>query len=218
MVGLGVGVASSVLPIYLAELSPRAFRGRIVGSLVALITFGQVLAYVVDALFFSIPAGWRYMCAFGAIPVGTPTYFTPFTKLTSRLKAQAIIQLVLSFSIPESPRYSISRGRVADARATLRLIYPLAFEGDIQKRVERIQGELELQRSLSELDSTKRSLVEALFKVKPNRRALLLAMGLQFFQQGVGGNSLLYYSGRILERAQFSNPLNFALGIAMANL
>ena len=50
MVGIGVGLASMVLPVYSAELSPARYRGQIVTLLVVMITFGQLVAYVLGAL------------------------------------------------------------------------------------------------------------------------------------------------------------------------
>lgn len=180
LVGIGVGFASSVLPIYLSECSPAKYRGRIVASLVVLITGGQVLAYIIDAIFFTVPKGWRFMFGLGAVP--------------------AILQLLLSFSIPESPRFLILHGRIAPARATLRAIYPHSSSDAIQRRIDRIQVEVQhdgvegllgLGRRVG-LARVKEGLMAKLWKDRANRRALILACGLQWFQQATGFNSLMY--------------------------
>ncbi|ORY65659.1 general substrate transporter [Leucosporidium creatinivorum] len=205
LVGIGVGLASSVLPIFLAEVSPAKYRGRIVASLVVLITGGQVLSYIVDAVFYSVPSGWRWMFGSGAIP--------------------SILQLCLSFSIPESPRWLIQHGRIAPARATLKAVYPLSDSAAIQRRIERIEVEVQseeregflgLGEGLS-LGKAKEGLVARLWNDRANRRAIILACGLQFFQQATGFNLLMYFSGKVLQAAHFGRPAAFALVVAVSN-
>lgn len=55
IVGLAVGLASMVLPAYIAEVAPAAVRGQLITTLIVLITGGQVLAYLVGFAFFHIP-------------------------------------------------------------------------------------------------------------------------------------------------------------------
>ncbi|GAA5986141.1 hypothetical protein JCM11641_004723 [Rhodosporidiobolus odoratus] len=197
LVGIGVGLASMILPVYLAEISPPAFRGRIVASLVVLITFGQVLAYLVDAIFFSLAQGWRWMFGLGAVP--------------------AVAQLVLSFSMPESPRYQIQQGRVAPARRTLQLLNPKLSGQEVQKKVEEIQAEVGEQHSATPDRALKEVVVALLWRDKANRRALLVATGLQAIQQCTGFNTLMYYSAKILLQAHLPHPASFALFVAMSN-
>lgn len=59
IVGIGIGIASMSVPVYLAEVSPRATRGRFVTMNVLFITFGQFVASVIDAAFEAVPDGWR---------------------------------------------------------------------------------------------------------------------------------------------------------------
>ncbi|KAM0752048.1 general substrate transporter [Meredithblackwellia eburnea MCA 4105] len=227
IVGVGVGLASAVIPLYLAEMSPSKYRGRIVASLVVLVTGGQVLAYLIDMIFYPFPSGWRYMIGLGAVP--------------------AIAQLVLSFALPESPRHLISNERLAPARKILRTIYPRESEREIQRRVERIVRDLERERTLlgagkgaaaaaasrigggegtgrerwkldfREMREKTNELVSKLWSDRANRKALGLACGLQMFQQATGFNCLMYYSGKILQAAHFSKPVTFAMLIAISN-
>ena len=181
---------------------------------------GQVLAYVVDAIFFSVPHGWRWMTGLGALP--------------------SLIQLFLAFSLPESPRYLILHNRIPPARATLKLIYPLSSDSAIQRRIERIQAELLVNGEGIALDveggvaGVKEGLVQKLWRDHANRKALIVACTLQAAQQATGfsrpslsftssylilrADTLIYYSGRILESAHFANPVVFALCIALSNL
>ncbi|KAM0786478.1 hypothetical protein ACM66B_001937 [Microbotryomycetes sp. NB124-2] len=206
LVGIGVGLSSSVLPIYLAESSPAKFRGRIVASLVVLITGGQVLAYIVDAIFFSVPHAWRYMFGAGAVP--------------------AVAQLLLAIgSLPESPRYHLARGWTAEARKTLKMIYPKLNGDAIQAKIDRIleetasdetQGLLGLGH-VESLKDVKEGLLSKIWRDRANRRAVILTCGLQFFQQSTGFNGLMYFSARVLELAHFAQPAAFALVVAVSN-
>ncbi|KAK4049157.1 hypothetical protein OIV83_004324 [Microbotryomycetes sp. JL201] len=206
LVGIGVGLSSSVLPIYLAELSPAKFRGRIVASLVVLITGGQVLAYVVDACFFSTSHGWRYMFGAGAVP--------------------AVVQLLMAISsLPESPRFHLSRGWTGPARETLKMIHPTLSSDAIQAKIDRIQAETAAAEHegllglghVGSLKDVKEGLMSKIWRDRASRRAVILACGLQFFQQATGFNGLMYYSARVLQLAHFTNPAAFAMVVAVSN-
>ncbi|GAA5839959.1 hypothetical protein JCM11251_006571 [Rhodosporidiobolus azoricus] len=197
LVGLGVGLASMTLPVYLAEISPRAYRGRIVASLVVLITGGQVLAYAIDAAFFNVPHGWRWMFGLGAVP--------------------AVVQLLMGFTMPESPRFEIAQGKVASARRTLRLLHPKASGTEVQRKIEEIQAEVgEVKEDGQEVGSRFEQM-GLLWRDKANRRALLVAAGLQAFQQLTGFNCLMYYSAKIIEQTHLSQPAAFACFVAVSN-
>lgn len=198
MVGIGVGLSSLVLPIYFSELSPAKYRGRIVSLLVVLITFGalpalflvdssrsswppkgQVVAYLVGAAFATAPQGWRWMVLSGAFP--------------------AVLQLVLSIALPESPRYLIQHNRTEAAHSVLERVYPHLDDEGIERKAAVIERTLREEREavvhlrLSNLTGSPpqrggRTLVDALWRDLPNRRALILACGLQLFQQLTGFN------------------------------
>ncbi|GAA6014009.1 hypothetical protein JCM11491_003486 [Sporobolomyces phaffii] len=237
LVGFGVGLASCVLPTYLAELSPPKYRGTIVASLVVLITAGQVLAYVVDALFASAASGWRWMLGAGIVP--------------------GLSQLVLSFALPESPRHLLRRGKTARGRRVVKRLNPTWTSERVQLEVERLEhevgarargddddddGRVRLPPSLGEGDQTPRwferlkSVGQVDWRAKwaqakrarerwqgltwddtANRKTLIVACGLQFFQQSTGFNCLMYYSTRVIEQTHLSSPATFALLIAISN-
>ncbi|SPO35350.1 related to myo-inositol transporter [Pseudozyma flocculosa] len=241
LVGLGVGMASMVVPTYLAEVAPTSVRGRIVGFNSVLITFGQVVAYTIDAALYNVTMGWRWMVLIGGAP--------------------AILQMVGLFYLDESPRWLVARGRIVSARRVLQRIYPTATNREVDMEIERIErsmrgttsqvpedpderngngsggggggGEdVEGRGSMTRISSVAPQILstaapkvkEAKGKLKllwnepNNRKALILACGLQFFQQMVGFNSLMYFSGRLLLMAGFtSNPNAAAIGIAVSN-
>lgn len=70
MIGVGVGLAACVAPLYIQELSPTNLRGRMVVLNVVFITGGQVIAYGIGAAFENIPHGWRWMVGLGSVPAG----------------------------------------------------------------------------------------------------------------------------------------------------
>lgn len=171
------------LPIYLAEIAPSKFRGRVVASLVVLITGGQVLAYIVGAAFFHVTKGWRWMFGLGAVPAG--------------------IQLLLSFSLPESPRYHVRKGRLVTATETIQRLNPSFTNEAVQRRLLSLQKEVRMQDPIVNREGDPRQLLSSAIKKtrswrlsqlkegklgrmwedRANRRALLVACGLQFFQQ-----------------------------------
>ena len=85
MVGIGVGIAACVAPVYIQELSPTKLRGRMVVINVVMITLGQVIAYAIDQAFYNVSHGWRWMVGLGAIPAG--------------------VQFGFLFLLPESRKY-----------------------------------------------------------------------------------------------------------------
>ena len=67
IIGLGVGLASMIVPIYISEISPKYYRGRLVTLNVLLITGGQVIAYLIGIPFVE-SGGWRWMFGVSGIP------------------------------------------------------------------------------------------------------------------------------------------------------
>jgi SP family myo-inositol transporter-like MFS transporter 13 len=94
--GMGVGLASMTVPLYIAEVSPPEYRGALVSSNILFVTGGQFISYLVAAGLSLTDDGWRYMLGLGVLP--------------------ATIQLVALLFLPESPRYLVKRGKVDKAR------------------------------------------------------------------------------------------------------
>jgi MFS transporter, SP family, arabinose:H+ symporter len=103
--GLGIGASSVLGPVYIAELSPAKWRGRLVGAFQFNVVFGILVAYTSNYLIRLLHLGaaeWRWQVGVAAIP--------------------AIGFLILLFGIPRSPRWSASRNRVEEALAVLKLM------------------------------------------------------------------------------------------------
>ncbi len=98
--GLAIGVGSVLAPLYIAEISPRAIRGRLVSLNQMAIVSGILLAYLVNWLLSSLgPSSWRLMFASAAIP--------------------SVVFFAALLFVPESPRFLVERGREPEALAVL---------------------------------------------------------------------------------------------------
>ena len=104
LLGAGIGVVAVAVPLYVAELVPASNRGRYVTFFQLFLTFGIVLAYMVD-IYFSASANWRAMFGVVLIP--------------------ATILLFAIARLPESPRWLLRHGRKKDALAVLQRTHSL---------------------------------------------------------------------------------------------
>jgi len=122
--GLGIGGSSVLGPVYIAEIAPGKWRGRLVGLFQINIVIGILLAYFsnycIAQLGFSA-AEWRWMFGVAAFP--------------------ALLFLVLLFGIPRSPRWLATQGRVEEARSVLKLIGSSDPETELREIVESIHIE-----------------------------------------------------------------------------
>src|SRR5664280_203907 len=97
--GIGIGIASFISPMYIAELVPARVRGSLVAVNMLAITSGIVVAYLVDYAF-SASEGWRYMFGLAALP--------------------SIGLIIGMWWLPDSPRWLISKSKVDEARKVLK--------------------------------------------------------------------------------------------------
>lgn len=118
--GIGIGIASFISPMYIAELVPAKVRGSLVAVNMLAITSGIMVAYLVDYAF-SSSGGWRYMFGLAAIP--------------------SIALIIGMWRLPDSPRWLISKSKVEQARQILqraRTVSDVSPEiTDIQKSMEK---------------------------------------------------------------------------------
>ncbi|GHT82440.1 MFS transporter [Actinomycetota bacterium] len=172
ILGLGVGAASSLVPAYLAELAPAAKRGSFGTLFQLLITAGILLAYVSNLGFLNHNiAGitdWRWMLGSAVIP--------------------ALIMLIGSFLLPESPRFLAAQGDDAQAKAVLDHLREGTGE-DADKELAEIK----------EAAAQPKGGVADLFKVAGP--ATIVAIGIMFLQQLVGINSVIYFIPNVFTKA-----------------
>ncbi|WP_022922126.1 sugar porter family MFS transporter [Ornithinimicrobium pekingense] len=180
--GMGVGAASVIAPAYIAEISPASIRGRL-GSLQQMaIVVGIFVALLSDYFLASVAGGsgealwgsvaWRWMFWAEVVP--------------------AVAYGVLALTIPESPRYLVSLGRVDEAREVLGRVM---LRG-IPERIKEIRRTVrqEARASLSDLRGSAG-------KVLP---IVWIGIGLSVFQQFVGINVIFYYSSTLWQAVGFT--------------
>lgn len=105
VVGAGVGAASFVVPLYIAEVSPASHRGRLITINVLFITLGQMISYVVGwalSTFGPKETAWRWMVGLGALP--------------------AVLQGVMVLFMPETPRWLVKTGQSAAAKLVVQQV------------------------------------------------------------------------------------------------
>ncbi|GES64484.1 MFS myo-inositol transporter [Aspergillus terreus] len=210
IVGLAVGGASLVTPLYISELAPSHARGRLVTILCLFITGGQVIAYIVGWMFSFVSGGWRWIVGLGIIP--------------------ALLQFAIVVFLPETPRWLVQAGldtRAMDVLAKVYQEHPDCVQitkrilRDIQQEVAEEEEELghSSHDSGTKYQWAKNVLQTSrdLFLVGGNRRALTIAMMLQGLQQLCGFNSLMYFSATIFSILSFSSPTLTSLSVALTN-
>jgi MFS transporter, SP family, arabinose:H+ symporter len=124
IVGLAIGGSSVIAPMYIAEISPANWRGRMVGMFQFNIVFGILLAYLSNYLIGLARLGgaeWRWKFGVAAFP--------------------AALFLVMLFAIPRSPRWLVEKGRIGEARAVLKLI----GEHDVEAQLQGIETAKQLE-------------------------------------------------------------------------
>lgn len=197
IMGLAVGIGSLCAPLYISELAPAQLRGQLVTTNCLAITGGQLIAYAIGALFTGLHNGWRITIALSLIP--------------------CVAQFILMNNLPESPRYLISTSQLDDAAFLFRQIYPQSSDDEIQDIIVEIQESNFIHKPQTTLVAWKSAYV-SLFSDKINLRGLIIACGLQFFQQFVGFNALMYYSSTIFNMVGFHNSTAVSCFIVGTNM
>ncbi|QPG72959.1 hypothetical protein FOA43_000263 [Brettanomyces nanus] len=196
IMGCGVGIGSLTAPLYISELSPSKFRGRLVTINCLAITGGQLIAYAVGAGFSHTTSGWRYTVALSLVP--------------------CILQFISLLFLPDTPRFMIMKKRYSDAFSVLRRVYPSSSNDLIEANIKELS---DLNSSVPG-NSTWRKIVNGnrmLFLVPSNRRALFIGCSLQAVQQFVGFNAIMYFSGTIFEMLGYRNSISVSCVIAGTN-
>lgn len=124
--GLGIGGSSVLGPVYIAELAPPSFRGRLVGLFQINIVVGILVAYFSNFFIVSLHLGameWRWELGIAALP--------------------ATLFLLMLLGIPHSARWLVTQNRIAEARETLQAIGIL----DVQAELKEIVGSIEVEQS-----------------------------------------------------------------------
>lgn len=186
--GIGVGLASAVCPMYIAEIAPSHIRGTLVSCNQFAIIFGMLVVYFVNYLImgdhtnpiidksvdgvlsvnpasdmWSVKTGWRYMFGSEAFP--------------------AALFGFLLFFVPKTPRYLVLIHQEEKAYSIL----------------EKVNGTSKAREILEEIKATAKEKTEKLFSY--GVAVIVIGILLSVFQQGIGINAVLYYAPRIFESA-----------------
>jgi len=171
--GLAIGISSFAVPLYISEIAPTKIRGTLVSMFQLLITVGILAAYLSDS---ALADNNNLECWRPMLWVGV---------------IPALVLFVGMFFLPETPRWLMSKGKEEEARKVLDKIEDAEF----------IESSISAMKSDIAIDASQASWKEIF---KPwLRNALIIAMGIMFFQQFVGINTVIYYSPKIFLAAGF---------------
>ncbi len=190
--GIGVGLASALCPMYIAEVAPASKKGKLVSWNQFAIIFGQLVVYFVNYLIIRSHAndpavvewtnavGWRVMFLSEAVPAG--------------------LFALLILLVPETPRFLVLNGR----------------DDEAMKVLSNINGEAKAKEIISEIKETvvekKEKLLAYGFMV------VFIGCMLSVFQQVIGINAVLYFAPRIFESMGVSNNMLFTVIMGVINI
>ncbi|KAF8014243.1 hypothetical protein BT93_H0164 [Corymbia citriodora subsp. variegata] len=207
--GLGVGFALMIAPLYSAEISSAAHRGLLSSLPELCIALGSLLGYVSNYFFakLTLKLGWRLMLGIAAIP--------------------SLALALGSLKMPESPRWLILQGRLAEAKRVLRLV--CNSEQEAESRFQDIKIAAEIDENCDEdvvkLPRKTRGegvWKELLLRPSPTVRWILLAgVGIHFFEHATGISGVILYSPRIFKKAGVTGNKSLLLatvGVGLARL
>ncbi len=203
--GIGVGLASAICPMYIAEVAPSNIRGKLVSWNQFAIIFGQLVVYFVNFMIlgehtnpvierisssiysvgvesdpWTITTGWRYMFVSEAVPAGLFTLLVCF--------------------VPETPRYLVLTGNDDKALQVL----------------GRINGMARARAILGEIKSTVTQRTERLFAY--GVMVIFVGCMLSVFQQVVGINAVLYFAPRIFDSINMGDPMKQTVIMGVINI
>ena len=186
--GLGIGISTVAAPLYISEIAPPAYRGRLAGMFQFNIVFGILVAFASNAALAGIGENaWRWMLGMAAFP--------------------SLLYTVLCFGLPESPRWLIGRkGDRAAGLKVLKLIEPDANRTQLEVHADEI------------LAASSDRVTSSHFWTWKLRIPILLAFLIAFFNQLSGINAILYFAPRIFGLTGSENALAQSVGIGFTNL
>jgi len=190
--GVGVGIASALCPMYIAEVSPASKRGALVSWNQFAIIFGQLTVYFVNYLIirshindpavaqWTAQTGWRVMFVSECVPAG--------------------LFALLILLVPETPRYLVLSGQQDKAWSVL----------------ARINGDKAADVILKEIKATVTEKTEKLLTY--GWMVIFVGIMLSVFQQIIGINAVLYFAPRIFESMGMGDPMMYTVIMGIINI
>ncbi|WP_234123474.1 sugar porter family MFS transporter [Clostridium hydrogenum] len=166
ILGVAVGGASALVPMYMGEISPAETRGKLSGLNQLMITVGMLFSYGINFIFAHTFEGWRWMLGGAMVP--------------------AIVLLIGTFVLPESPRFLVRIGKKDLARQVL----------------QTLRSKEEAESEYAEIINSKHTETGSLKDLfaKQALPAVIAGCGLTLLQQIQGANTIFYYSSQILSK------------------
>ncbi|KAI1119958.1 general substrate transporter [Nemania abortiva] len=190
VLGLGVGAYSAGVPLYISEIAPPQLRGRIVGILMMILCFAEMVVFFVDYAFFFLDSDdwWRLPLAIQVVP--------------------ALVLAVGCWTwVPPSPRWLVSQERYDCALEVLtRLHGSVAAEEEIRAIRDAVEGQANV------VEHASASWAD-MFR-GPVLRVTLLGIFIQMFQQTTGTNGIFYYAPQLFKKGGITDSklANLATG------
>lgn len=169
--GLAIGVSTVVVPLYISEIAPPAYRGRLAGLFQFNTIFGIVIAFLSNALLSGTGENaWRWMLGILAFP--------------------SVLYTIMCFGLPESPRWLLGRRR--DRAAGIKVLQLIA-PGTAREKIEAEADSI--------MVASSEQVTTARFWTMRLRVPIQLAILIAVFNQLSGINAILYFAPRIFEMA-----------------
>lgn len=179
LLGVAIGFASMIIPVYIGEAAPSHIRGTLITIYQFMVAFGFVVANAFAAWFAHydpVNLGWRLMFSLAAVPAAT--------------------QFVCFLFLPETPRFIMNVRGEQEARKVLQKIYGGSkdwIDYEMDEITRNIEDENQYRKAVG--DSF---VISRILKTQHVRKAMLLGCAMQMFQQLAGINTILYYTGTII--------------------
>jgi MFS family permease len=188
--GLGVGVSTIAAPLFISEIAPAKDRGKLAGMFQFNIVFGILMAFFSNYLIGSLIAdstAWRWMLGVEVVP--------------------ALIYVIMTFTLPESPRWLITHAnKRAEGASVFRKINPEMKDGEIETLVKKVENSIGTKVKKSRFWSKRLSI------------PIMLAFIIAFFNQLSGINVILYFAPRLLDLAGIGDTLAASISLGVTNL
>ncbi|KAI5309134.1 MFS sugar transporter [Ascosphaera atra] len=190
--GLGIGVASTIVPVYQAEVAPKEVRGRLISLQQWSVTWGILIQYFI-----------QYGCSHMSGGATNPNQGTVAFRLPWGIQiVPAAIFLAGLFFFPKSPRWLASKDRWEDA---LEVLARLHAGGDKTDPIVLAEYN-EIEDAIKEEQRNSQTPVRELFKPRIAKR-VFLGMSLQMWSQLSGMNVMMYYIVYIMQATKTGSPL-----------